>query len=182
MPNDNIQYEFQDEGNAVGHKKSFVVWVVIGSVAFILALLVGLYFIMDSTQYEGAGGELGQLDGKTAEEIQQALDEYVREGMLSISIASYVELQDGNSEGEFRIENAPNNHYRMQVDIARNDNGDIIYSSDIIDPNYHIQYGKLNTDLPAGQYDCTATFYALDTETDEVVGQTGANIVINVLN
>ena len=74
MPNENVQYEFQDEGTAGGHKKSFIVWIVIASIALILALLVGLYFFMSSTQYEDAGGALGQLDGKTQEEIQEELN------------------------------------------------------------------------------------------------------------
>lgn len=181
MPTDNVQYEFQDEGNTRAHKKSFVVWIVIASIAVILLLLVALYFFMDSTQYK-EGGALGQLDGKTEEELQELLDNYVQEGMLNISIAAAVQFEDGTSEGEFRIENSPSNHYLMQVDISRNDNGQVIYSSDPIEPNYHIQYGRLNTDLPAGSYDCTATFYALDMETREVVGNAAANVLIIVDN
>lgn len=181
MSNENVPYEFQDEGNTGKHKKSFVVWIVIASIAVILALLVALYFFMDSTQYKD-GGVLGQLDGKTMEEIQEALDSYVEEGMLNISIASVVTFEDGNAEGELRIENAPSNHYLMQVDITRNDNGQVIYSSDPIEPNYHIQYGRLNTDLPAGDYECTATFYALDMDTREVVGNAGANVTVVVEN
>ena len=180
MPNENVQYEFQDEGTAGGHKKSFIVWIVIASIALILALLVGLYFLMSSTQYEDAGGALGQLDGKTQEEIQEELNRYVEEGMLNISIASLIRFPDGNSEGELRIENSPANHYLMQVDITRNDNGEVIYSSEPIEPNYHIQYGKLNQDLPAGTYECTATFYALNMETREVEGQAGAVVTIVV--
>ena len=182
MQNQNVQYEFQDEGNAGKHKKSFVVWIVIAAIALILALLVGLYFFMDSTQYKGSVGELGQLDGKTAEEIQQALDDYVEKGMLDISIASTILFEDGTSEGEMRIENAPGNQYLMQVDIARDDTGEVIYSSDPIEPNYHIQYGRLNTDLPAGEYGCTATFYALDMDTREVTGQAAANVTVVVQN
>ncbi len=184
MPNENVPYEFQGEGNQAQpkHKKSFVVWIVIASIAVILALLVGLYFFMDSTQYKDQTGVLGQLDGKTAEEIQAELDRYVEEGSLNISIASVVRFADGNAEGELRIENSPANHYSMQIDIARNDNGQVIYSSDPIEPNYHIQYGRLNEDLPAGTYPCTATFYALDPETNEVVGQAGAAVTIVVDN
>lgn len=180
MPNENVQYEFQDEGNSGKHKKSFVVWIVIAAIALILALLVGLYFFMDSTQYKGSVGELGQLDGKTAEEIQQTLNDYVEKGMLNISIASVITFENGSAEGEMRIENVPGNQYLMQVDIARDDNGQIIYSSDPIEPNYHIQYGRLNTDLPAGEYECTATFYALNMDTREVEGQAAANVLIKV--
>ena len=159
-------------------KRGFIFWIILAGIALVLALLIGLWMFLDSTQWKGGG--LGQLDNKSVEEIQAELDRIVEEGMMQISIASLVEFADGTSEGELRIENAPGNKYAMQVDIKRNDTGEIIYTSDVLDPNYHIQFAPLDVDLPAGTYDCIATFHALEQGSHEEAGQAAAKVTIVV--
>lgn len=160
--------------------KGFYVGIAIAAVAIILALIFGIYMFMNSTQTSNRGGALGQLDGKTEEEIVAELNRVVEEGMFNISIASVLELENGESEGEIKIENSPANHYLMQVDITRNDTGELIYSSDILEPNYHVQTAKLDTVLPAGTYNCTALFHALDPDTEQEVGVAAAEIQVIV--
>lgn len=126
--------------------------------------------------------ELGQLEGKTPEEIQAELDRMVEEGMFNISIASTVEFADGASEGELRIENVPGNPYLMKVEISRDDTGEVVYTSGLIEPNRHIQRARLAIDLDAGAYPCTAVFYAYDQENEQLVGQAAAKLTITVLN
>lgn len=160
----------------------FYIGIIIAALALVAALVVGAFLFLNSTQVGESyrSGKLGQLDGKSKEEIQAELDRIVEEGMFNISISRYVSLPTGNSEGEFRIENSPANRYNMQVDIARSDTGETIYESDILEPNYHIQYAKLDQVLPAGTYDCIATFHALDPETDQEIGQAACAITILV--
>lgn len=160
----------------------FYIGIIIAAVALIAALVVGAVLFMSSTQpfERHKSGMLGQLDGKSEEEIRAELDRVVEEGMFNISISRIVELPTGNSEGEFRIENSPANRYNMQVDIARSDTGETIYESDIIEPNYHIQYAKLDEALPAGTYECIATFHALNPDTNEEVGQAACQMTIVV--
>ena len=173
-------YYDEDEKRGAG----FYIGIIIAALALVAALVVGAFLFLNSTQIGDSyrSGKLGQLDGKTKEEIQAELDKIVEEGMFNISIARVVELPTGNSEGEFRIENSPANHYNMQVDIARSDTGETIYSSDILEPNYHIQYAKLDEVLPAGTYNCIATFHALDPETDAEVGQAACALTVVVLS
>lgn len=155
------------------------------AVAIVCALLAALiiYFMVTATPSKSSRqGSLGQLEGKTAEEIQAELDRVVEEGMFNISISSLVEFADGTSEGDLRIENVPGNHYLMRVFIIRDDNGEQIYETDLIEPNYHIQSDTLDVDLPAGTYPCTAVFYAYDPETEDEIGQAAAQITVHVLD
>lgn len=168
----------QTEEEEKKKKKGFIFWIILAGIAMVLALLLALWMFLDSTQWKGGG--LGQLDNKSVEEIQAELDRIVEEGMMQISIASMVEFADGTSEGELRIENAPSNKYAMQVDIKRNDTGEVIYTSDVLDPNYHIQFAPLDVDLPAGTYDCIATFHALEQGSHEERGQAAAKVTIVV--
>lgn len=83
--------------------------------------------------------------------------------------------------GTLQIENNPNNKYSQEVTITRDDTGETIYRSGLIDPNYHIQEDVLLEDLDAGDYDCTASFVAYDEE-HQAVGSAAAKIVVSILN
>ncbi len=163
-------------------KKSPVLWIAIAVAVVCVVLAVILALNMFGSGKSARQGAQGQLDGKTQEEIQAELDRVVEEGMFNISIASYVEFADGTSEGDIRIENVPSNHYLMRVEITRDDTAEKIYETDMIEPDHHIQRDVLDVDLPAGRYDCTATFYAYDTETEELIGQAAADMQIQVLS
>lgn len=184
-PNPNMQYPVAPQQPEEEEKKKkrgagFYIGIIIAIVAILAAIGIGIFMFMDSTQYRG--GTLGQLDGKTQEEIQAELDRVVQEGMMNISIASVIEFENGGAEGEVKIENSPANHYLMQVEISLNDTGEVVYQSEILEPNYHIQYASLDVNLPAGNYPCTATFYALDPDTEDLVGQAAAAVTLVVLH
>ncbi len=160
----------------------FYIGIIIASLALVAAIVAGSFLFLNSTQVFGThrSGNLGQLDGKTKEEIQAELNRLVEEGMFNISIANIVFLANGSSEGEFNIENSPANRYLMQVEISLADTGEVIYTSGVLEPNYHIQYARLDKTLPAGTYNCIATFHALDPETEEEVGQAACAMTIVV--
>lgn len=176
---------YDDEQNRKKRGAGFYIGMSIIAIALVAGLAVGTFLFMNSTQIVPShrSGELGQLDGKSREEIQAELDRIVQEGMFNISIANVVQLPNGSAEGEFSIENSPANRYNMQVTITVADTGEQVYESGIIEPNYHIQYAKLDTPLPKGTYNCIATFHALDPEkNDAEVGQAAASMTIIVVN
>lgn len=166
-------------------KKPASFWVAI-ALAIVAVVIACLFLIQNCSNgefpYRDPNQSLGQLEGKSAEEIQAELDRQVEEGMFNISIASNVEFENGTSEGELKIENVPGNRYLMQVTITDDATGQVLYTSGVIDPNHHVQRAKLDVDLDPGVYNCTALFTALDPENDEEVGQAAAKMTISVLN
>lgn len=163
--------------------KSFWVAIIIAVIAILAcAALVFFMFSQEQLGIRDPNSAAGQLEGKTAEEVQAELNRVVEEGMFNISIASSVQFEDGTSEGELKIENVPGNRYLMQVDITRDDTGETIYSSGILEPNYHIQSAPLDVDLDAGTYSCTAVFHALDPETEQEIGEAAAKMSVTILN
>lgn len=149
-------------------------------ILLVLLALLGMRACSDRGSDRDPNAALGQLEGKSEEEVRAALGQLVQEGMFSISIASVIEFPDGAAEGEMRIENAPNNRYLMRVTLVRDDTGEIVYQSGIIEPNHHIQRAQLAVDLPAGTYACTASFEAFDAETEEAVGRAEADVRVAV--
>lgn len=126
--------------------------------------------------------KLGQLEGKSEEEIQAELDRVVGEGMFHVVINPEPIFRDGTSDGNLEIENVPNNHYAMVVQILLQDTGEVIYDSGLINPNYHIQKDKLDVDLDAGEYPAEGVFYAYDMDSLEEVGNTSCEMTIRVQN
>ena len=152
-------------------------------VAAVIVLLFIVFMALQSCNrfavYDTRAEE-GQLRGKTNAEIQEELNRQVEEGMFNISIASTIELYDGTSEGEMRIENVPGNHYYMSVRIVNDANGQTLLQTGMIKPNQHIWEHALDVDLDPGTYECTAIFTAHDMETEQEVGQAAAKINIVV--
>jgi hypothetical protein len=167
-------------------KKGKILYIII----FLLILVIGLLIFAFVRFYQGnqpdyekeIAAKLGQLDGKSEEEIQAELDRVIEEGMFHISINTNPVFNDGKSEGNLEIENVPNNRYLMRVEIANQDTGDVLYSTKYIEPNSHIQTAALDTELEAGEYPAVATFYAYDPDTLTEIGSTGCEITIYVLN
>ena len=102
--------------------------------------------------------------------------------MLNISINPAPVFENGKSEGNLNIENIPGNHYSVQVCITRDDTGEAVYTSKLIDPGFYIGNAVLDIPLAKGSYACTAVFTAVDMETDEEIGTAAARITISVLN
>lgn len=160
--------------------------IIVAAISLIVIAAVGvgayLYFnpLENGGRYHNPNADLGQLDGKTPEEIQEELNRVVDEGMFNISIAEVLSFPDGTSEGDVRIENVPGNRYLMDVSITLDETGEVVYESGIIEPNHHITKDRLKVDLDKGAYPATAMFTALDPETEAVIGQAGAQVTIRV--
>lgn len=156
----------------------------------VLALMVGIGGVYvyqythpsDAAQFEEQiKAQLGQLEDKSNEEKLAALNEIVHEGELRISINAAPVFPTGDSEGNLKIENHPNNLYEQRVVITLDGTGEEIYHSGPMPINSNIYSDKLEVDLDAGEYKATALFTAYDPETEIEVGQASANIKITVL-
>ena len=132
--------------------------------------------VYDSSAVEGG------WDNLSPEEIAEKLNEKVAEGMINISMNTAPYFEDGKAEGNVMIVNESINNYPQQVEFIRNDTGEQIYQSDAIPVGSKIERAKLDVELPAGTYECTAMFHNLDPETGDIIGTAGAIITITIKN
>ena len=124
----------------------------------------------------------GGWDNLSPEEIAEKLNEKVAEGMINISMNTAPIFEDGSSEGNLMLVNESINNYPQKVQIVRNDTGEQIYQSKAIPVGSKIERAKLDVDLPAGTYECTAYFHNLDPESGAIIGTAGAIINITIKN
>ena len=132
--------------------------------------------IYDSSAVEGG------WDNLSPEEIAEKLNEKVAEGMINISCNTAPYFKDGKSEGNVMLVNELNNLYPQKVEFYRNDTGEKIYESKAIAVGSKIERAKLDVELPAGEYECTAYFSNLDPDSGATLGVAGAIIHITIQN
>lgn len=124
---------------------------------------------------------LGDLTGKSKEEILAALNEKVQEGMINISMNTNPIFETGTSMGTLMITNSASNRYPQLIEIYTKDDNTLVYSG-AVDIGNKVEQSTLLVDLPKGDYECVAYFSAINPETGEKLGTAGANIKITVLN
>ena len=171
-------------------KKRGFIAVIILLIAIVAVLLVYICVLQPQQEEKDQerqlaaerNAELGILPGMDEEDIQRRLNEKVAEGMLNISVNPNPVFADGKSEGNLRIENIPGNNYAITVELIRDDNGETVYTSGLIDPGYFVENVTLDKDLAAGEYPALAKFTAYDPSTKLEIGTAGARINILVLN
>lgn len=158
-------------------------------ILLVLILLAAVAFLAWKGQ-SGRGGleyeenvVVGSLPGKSAEERLAELNELVAEGMVSIAINSTPctgVTEDGQTAVNWLIENPANQGKLIRVEVTRNDTGEVVYHTGAIKPGSYVEAAPLDVDLAPGAYLCTAMFYTYRLDTEEAIGQAGAEITLTV--
>lgn len=170
-----------------GGKRKRLICILIAAGVVVIAAAVGLgvYFSRDKGykpfEFDTAALE-GRIKTMSDAEIQEELNRIVEEGMFNISIASNIVFLTPGGEGEARIENIAANPYHMQVSITLDATGETLYRSKGLAPGTYIEHIRLNRTLEPGEYDATATFFAITRDKYELVGTAGAKIKLTILD
>ena len=171
------------------NKKSRLPWLI----TTLLLVVIIIILLLRSCEPEKApvAGELEwdpsvtegvDLSGLSQEEIQDMLNKKVKDSEINISMSTHPIFENGTTAGPLKIVNNTVNNYPMSVQIHRNDTGECIYASAAIPIGSKIENDTLDVDLPAGEYDCTATFSSLNPDNGLVRGQAKAIIKVTVLH
>ena len=118
----------------------------------------------------------------TLDEAMTKDQEVPAKGQLLISINTAPVFENGDSEGNIRIENPEQNRYAMWVEITLSESDKTVYRTGVIRPGEYIEKDKLDKKLEAGEYSASAQFTAVDKKTGEELGSVKAPLVIKVLN
>lgn len=162
--------------------------VIAVSILFCLAVLGGAgYFVYTNSrpaesvfpQLEPDGNvQIGTLSDPAGRQAE--LDAAVREGLLSFAINATPSMEKGTGEVNLMIENPPNNGNRFTVTIIRDDTGEELYKSGYLDPEQYIENTRLDVELPAGEYACTAWLDAYRISDNAYIGRVAAQLKLYV--
>lgn len=173
-----------NEQKNVNKIRSIVTFASIGVLVVLFVLIVAksgtVSQLPSGNGMEYDANSMNIEEGASQEEIVAALNEKVQEGMINISMNLQPVFETGSSKGNLLITNYETNRYPQYVVITRNDTGDEVYRSGGIKVGQCIKEAKLDVVLPAGTYDCTATFTQYDPETNTNLGSAAAGITITI--
>lgn len=125
---------------------------------------------------------IGSMPGKTQEQIEAELNRKVEESEVAFSINAAPVFETGTSKGNILFENPTSNQKLTRIEITRDDTGELIYKSGLLEPGSYIPEAKLLTDLDPGSYTCTAMIYAYKLKDESFVGKVAAGLTIIVEN
>lgn len=110
----------------------------------------------------------------------QKLNEKLDKGKMAINMVSKVTFDTPYTTGYVNIVNDEANNYPQFVTITLDSNGAQIYQSGLIEVGKSVPYAMLEIELSPGDYDCTAVFSQVDTDTNTICGQAAAKVKVTV--
>lgn len=123
--------------------------------------------------------DASKISGAELKKMAQAT---VDRSKFNMVIAPEATFETSAQAGELIIQNPTHNAYPVNVEITRNDNGELIYTSGAIQPGFEVKEAKLEKNLSKGDYPATAKFSLYDDKTKEKKGEVAAKIMIHIKN
>lgn len=120
---------------------------------------------------------VGALPGQEdSAEKQRALDE----GMIGFSINTRMEFETPSAEGAIMFENPAGNGKYTRLSLVRDDTGEEVYSTGLLQPGTYVENDALDAMVPRGEYDCTALVEAYRTNDKSYIGTVAAGVKVKV--
>lgn len=134
---------------------------------------------------------VGQMPGKTEEQIKAELEQRVAENMIALTINSNPIFANGEAEGDILFENPVSNGKltRMELYLDAADpyaetlgEDALLYKTGLLEPGSYVPTATLLQSLPKGSYSCTAYIYGYKTGSQEYIGKVAAGVTLTVEN
>lgn len=159
---------------------------IIAFVTIVIALFIvsfGVYKYMQSKQVSSGleiddNATMGIMPGVDMDERIKELQEELDRNMIAFSINTNPSFANGISEGNIMIENPEQNAKLIVAEIYLEN--ELLYKTKALKPGSYIENIKLDKELKKGEYDAVVYFKAYTEDTQEYIGQTGAEITLHV--
>lgn len=149
-------------------KKPHLVAAVMAGTAGVLAAAALGYALLGPGAPVSAARAAGQVQEGPVEGYEAA-DHQNDEDTLSFRLDASPEFEKGGKNGGLYLENPRENRYNLQADIEMED-GTVVYSSPVLEPDSHIDTVDLDEELEDGTYPAQARLFAVDPESGVIVG------------
>ena len=150
-----------------GNRGVLIIVIVIAVV--IIAALIGVIIHMANAKNEEAEEDkrpvvvVEENAEKVAEEVLNREEPQGVPMNYQVTMNSTWEFESGEeTSSNAYVANSVNNETAVYFDVVRNDTQETIYQSPVIPVGGELDSIKLDTDLDAGDYECTLTYHLID--------------------
>lgn len=155
-----------------------------GFTVLIIAIVAAAAIIVSIMNKPGPpqpeGGNLIINEDNLAQ-IEKEISAKVEDGMFMTDMTIDWSFPNGKSTStNAYVGNMVNNRHPISFELVNN--GEVIYTSDVIPSGYSLKEITLDTDLPAGTYSMVCNYHILNEETGETINNLGINITVRILN
>lgn len=162
-----VGYVELDNGTFIAVKKditALIIFFIILGLAVLAALIAGITYAIranatpdepDTTRPLGVvdmGAELGTGDISVPEKTE------TKGKQIKINGIAEMNLVAGQLEQNFVFYNPEENPCYFKIEVEIRDTGEVIYTSNLLPPGYHISHFSLNRALEAGEYPVVVHF------------------------
>lgn len=156
------------------------VLVVLG---LLLVVAAGVwYFLAPPADDDGMEPNVvvGSMGDYSKDELEAMLAEKVDEGMIAFGLNTQIYLDGPDAEAPILFENPANNAKLLKLEITRDDTGEVVYETGYLAPGSYVDRDRLDVQLDAGSYTCTALIRSYQQDTKKPLGQAAAEVIISV--
>ncbi len=158
-----------DKGEKQSKKANKGLIIVIIAALVVIAALVGviIYMIHSKNADEADDKRPVVVTEENAEQIaEEILNREEPQGVpmsYQVTMNSTWEFESGDkASSNAYVANSADNETAVYFDVVRNDTQETIYQSPVIPVGGELSSVKLDTDLDAGDYECTLTYHLID--------------------
>lgn len=156
-------------------KPHLVAGVMAGTAAVMAAAALGFALLGPNAPAAADRVESGPVEGCEASEHQNDPD------TLSFRFNPSPAFDQNGNRGDLYLENPRENRYDLQADIELED-GTVVYSSPVLEPDSHIDSVTLTEELEEGVYPAQIRLFAVDRESGEILGYVLQSIELRIGN
>lgn len=141
-------------------------------VLIICVCLIALAVLLAQTCWKDPNASEGHFEQETNDQIQADLDAKADCDSMEISVAGVMEMAEGETTVEARLENVEENHCDQKVRMYLADNPrDVLYESGAILPGECIRYIELSHPLPKGTHEMVVEFQGFEPDVTLMAGE-----------
>lgn len=128
-----------------------------------------------------ANATIGAMPGIDEETRRRQLQELLDNSKIAFSVNTNPLYDPQTGRINLLLENPANNAKLLTAEIRLTGKEETIYQSGAMTPGSYLESVPLKESLAPGSYDATLLLKAYDEETQELIGQTGAEITITAV-
>lgn len=151
------------------------------SLIALIVLLGGMWWFNKNTSNTTASGlPISATEKMSSAEIKKYAENVVDKSNVTLQVYPKVKIQSDGKTGKMFIQNVPSNETGQVATLKEKDTGEVLYTSDLLEPKYQVSDIKLKKKLSKGTHKGIVTITFYDLKEKKQIGRSNVQVTITV--